>query len=240
VSKLIAPLSTESMVRRHKRPLFRFDSGYQSEKDRVDRPNGALHAQSRLALAALLRPPAKALDSCQCACSAPRFSALYSSIQPSKIGVIFSTATLGHMICIEDFSQVWNGSDPGWVVVRHVEDREVLQVVFASGTPSPHEMRSLRAVVPALSARPAAEVSASLKGKSEFSLGELESGVARKLRAKCEALGLRVASQGYQVVSHSLVNELSKARLLIEEAAIQQAVVNEAIRQGVPVRHSTV
>jgi hypothetical protein len=144
------------------------------------------------------------------------------------------------MKALEDFSALWNGSEPGWVVVRHTEDRVTLQVLFSSGGPAISEVKALRAVIPALARRPAAEVLATLKGKQEFSLPELESGAARKLRAQCEALGLRVASQGYQAVSYSLINEITKTFLLIEDAATCEAVAEEAVKRGLPVRYSTV
>ena len=143
------------------------------------------------------------------------------------------------MNAIENFTRLWSGSEPGWVVVRHTEDRELLEVVFHSSTASLQEVKALRTVVPALSEKPAAEVMAALKGKAKFSLGELESNAARSLRKQCETLGLRVVGQSYQAVSHSLINELSKAYLLIEDAATNQLVAEEAIKQGLPLRHST-
>lgn len=146
----------------------------------------------------------------------------------------------GRMNTTENFSRLWNGSEPGWVVVRQTEDREVLQVIFPSSTPTLLEVKALRAVLPALSEKPAADVLLALKGMSAFSLGELESSAARKLRKQCEKLGLQVVSQGYQAVSHSLINELSKVYLHIEDAATSQAVAEEAIKRGLPVRHSAV
>ena len=139
-----------------------------------------------------------------------------------------------------DFSRLWNGTEPGWVVVRHVEDRETLAVHFTSCTPSIPEVKALRTVAPARLGNPAAEVLASLKGKSVFSLGELESNAARRLREQCEAVGLQVVGQGHQAVRYRIINELTKVALLIENAATNRAVAEEAIKRGVPVRHSTV
>lgn len=148
--------------------------------------------------------------------------------------------TLGRMTTAEGFSHLWNGSEPGWVVVRHTEDREKLRVLFSKNGPTISEVKSLRTVIAVLGEKPAAEVLATLKGLPEFGLGELESSAARKLRTQCEARGLRVATQAYQVVSHSLINELSKVFLLIEDSATNEAVAEEAIKQGLPVRHSFV
>ena len=141
----------------------------------------------------------------------------------------------------EDFSRLWNGSEPGWVVVRHTEDRERLQVVFANnGGPTVPEVKALRSVIPALAKQSASEVLANLRGTSELSLGEHESSAARKLRSQCEELGLRVNGQAHQAVSHSLINELLKVYLVIEDAATCSAIAEEAIKRGLPIRHSTV
>jgi hypothetical protein len=136
------------------------------------------------------------------------------------------------MKAIENFSRLWNGSEPGWVVVRHTEDRETIRVLLSENGPTMPEVKALRTVAPAFSERPAAEVLAALRGKSEFSLGELESSAARKLHKQCETLGLQVASQGHQVVSHSIINELSKIYLLIEDAATNQAVPRRQSKWG--------
>ena len=144
----------------------------------------------------------------------------------------------GRMKTVENFSHLWNGAEPGWVVVRHMEDREKLQVLFAISGPTLSEVKALRAVAPAFKDKPSGEVFAQLKGLPEFSLGEFESTAARKLRAQCEAHNLHVVSHAYQATSHSLINELSKIFLLIEDDAMSGAVTEEAIRQGLPIRHS--
>ncbi|WP_398496189.1 hypothetical protein [Variovorax sp.] len=110
------------------------------------------------------------------------------------------------MESIEEFSYLWDGSEPGWVVVHHSEDREVLQVVFADGGPSVSEVKALRSVVPDLAERAAAEVLALLRGKTEFGLDEFESSSAKVLCKQCKALGLRVAGRGYEAISFSLIN----------------------------------
>ncbi len=147
---------------------------------------------------------------------------------------------LGCMRSVEDFSKLWNGSEPGWVVVRHTEDKQVLLVLFGASGPTVPEVKALRMVATGFSGTPVTEVFSVLRGKTEFELGELESSEARKLCKQCEELGLRVVTRGHQVVQQSLINEISKAYLLIEDAATLQAVAEEAIRRGLLIRHSTV
>ena len=145
---------------------------------------------------------------------------------------------LGRMDSTENFAHLWNGSEPGWVVVRHTEDREKLQVVFAPSGPTMPEVKAIRSAVPALTDKATCEVLALLRGLPKFDLGDFESNAARTLRKKCEAVGLRVTSHAYQAVSDSLINELSKMYLLIEDDAKSKQVAEEAIKQGLPIRQS--
>ena len=92
--------------------------------------------------------------------------------------------------------------------------------------------------MPDLAERAAAEVLALLRGKTEFGLGEFESSSAKVLCKQCKALGLRVASRGYEAISFSLINERSKACLLIEDSATSRDVAEEAMKRGLPIRHS--
>ena len=138
------------------------------------------------------------------------------------------------------YARLWNGNEPGWVVVRHTEDRVKLHVEFSDDGPTIQELKALRLAVPRLAQQAATEVLRAVKGKPVYFLGELESGAARKLREQCESLGLRVAAHGHTATCYNLVNEQTNRFLLIEDSATLQAVAEEAIKQGLPVRHSTV
>lgn len=140
---------------------------------------------------------------------------------------------------LKNYSRLWDGSEPGWTVVRHTEDRERITVVFAQEGATVAEMKALRSVDPSLQAKPAVTVLAELKGQTELSLGEFESRAARELRKRCETAGLRVVFSPCQAVNHCLINEQTKIFFLIEDHSIGEMVAEEAIRQGLPVRHST-
>ena len=124
-------------------------------------------------------------------------------------------------------------------MTRHTEDRARLRVMFSESGPTTTEVKSLRAIIPALAGRTAASVLASLKDAAELDLGDFESSTARELRLKCQARSLRFSEQGYQVVRLSLINEISNMFLLIEDVATKEAIVQEAIKRGLPVRIST-
>jgi len=140
---------------------------------------------------------------------------------------------------LKTYSRLWDGSEPGWTVVRHTEDRERITVVFAQHGATVADVKALRTVIPDRQAKPASVALAELKGRAELSLGDFESQAARALRERCEAVGLRVVCSPHQTARHSLVNERSKRFLLIEDESLSQAVAEEAIKHGLPIRHST-
>jgi hypothetical protein len=137
-----------------------------------------------------------------------------------------------------DFKHIWDGTQPGWVILRHTEDRERLKVMFERGA-SIHDLKALRAVLPALAHTPTNEMLA-LKGASHFDLGEHESAAARRLKALCFSQRLSVISDAYQFVGYGIFNEQTRTYLLIEDEALVRSVAAEAIRNGVPVRDSIV
>ncbi len=57
---------------------------------------------------------------------------------------------------------------------------------------------------------------------------------------QCEAHDLQVASEAHQFIFHKLINEVPKSFLLIEDFETNETIAAEAIRKGLPVRHSTV
>lgn len=140
---------------------------------------------------------------------------------------------------LKAYSRLWDGSEPGWTVVRHTRDRERISVVFAQNGATIADIKALRTVVSDLQAKTASEALAELKGHAEVLLGEFESRAARALRERCETVGLRVVSHPLRTTRDSLINEQSKRFLLIEDDSLGQAVAQEAIKQGLPLRHST-
>jgi hypothetical protein len=143
------------------------------------------------------------------------------------------------MDTVSQFARLWNGSEPGWVVQRHVEDRVELIVLFSYEGPTTREVVALRRVAQDLATKSASEVLLSLKAARSYCLGTVESSRARKLRAECESLGLRLAARGRAITGYSIVNEQTAAYLLIEDAPTLQALAQEAIKRGLPVREST-
>jgi|GEM_PF-5807567 len=142
------------------------------------------------------------------------------------------------MTDIAEYEEIWNGTEPGWVVVRHTEDRYRLIVAFESGAETA-DLKALRQLLPELAATPISQLMA-LKGSRSFDLGEHESADAHRMKARFASLGLVVQATGWQLVSCGIFNENTRAYCLIEDEGIRQQVVDAAIQHGLPIRESTV
>lgn len=136
------------------------------------------------------------------------------------------------------YRHLWDGTEPGWSVLEHTEDREEVRILFAMTGPTLVEIKALRTIDPVL-ADTASEVLAHLRGTSYHSLGTHESMSARRMKQRCAAAGLRVEARPSRHVRRGLFNRATKHYLLIEDEAVLEAVVQEALRRGLPVIHST-
>jgi hypothetical protein len=77
---------------------------------------------------------------------------------------------------LKAYSRLWDGSEPGWTVVRHIEDRERLSVIFAQEGATIADIKALRTVLPELKAKAASAALAELKGKPNYCLASSSPG----------------------------------------------------------------
>ena len=143
-----------------------------------------------------------------------------------------------HMSAPSKHNYLWDGTEPGWAVLEHTRDEAEVSVAFAVHGPSLDEVKALRSVCASLKALPASDVLKQLRGLRSFSLGVHESSVARKLRLKCESVGLKVEVRLAQELRHSLINAVTKRFLLIEDEQARKAVVADALANGLRIVHS--
>ncbi len=156
---------------------------------------------------------------------------LHTSAAPPRVGL---TQALGRMTDLSQFKRIW--SEPGWVVIRHVEDHEHLVVVFEHGA-NIHDLKALRDILPELASAPASDLM-HLKGARQFDLGEHESALVQRLRSLCASRQLLVLDKGRQIIQYDIFNEQTRAYCIIEDEELLKAVATEAIRHGMPVRDS--
>lgn len=137
-----------------------------------------------------------------------------------------------------EYSYLWDGTEPGWVVLEHTRDEAEVLVAFGVDGPTLAEIKALRSVSAALKILPAADVFKQLRGLRSFSLGVHESRVARKLRLDCHSMGLKLFDLPAQEVHRSLINSLTKRFLLIEDEQASRVAVADALANGVRIVHS--
>ncbi len=141
------------------------------------------------------------------------------------------------MVSPDDYAYLWNGSQPGWVLLRISRQTHSIAITFAAGGPTLREVATLRSVAPSFSAMPASEAFAALKGKSRVALGEFESMEGRLLAERCKLHGLTVESTVNDKSGHLPFNEKDNQCLLIEDNTLSEAVCQRAISQGIRVKH---
>lgn len=140
------------------------------------------------------------------------------------------------MTSIERYSYLWDGSEPGWVLNQTHGQDIALMLLFERGEPSTSEMKAIRLAVPAYREMTVSQAVAELRGKSRIDLGDFEPGEARQIAAACQNHGLTVQERIIDRSGYLIFNEKTSTCLLIENDRLGNAVKEEALRRGVPVR----
>ena len=136
-----------------------------------------------------------------------------------------------------DYSYIWNGTQPGWVLLRINRQTLSLAITFAASGPTLRQVAAVRSAVPYFSAMRPSEAFATLKGRSRISLGHFETMEGRRLAERCKHLDLTVESVSTDSSGYLPFNEQSNQGLLIEDNDLSKSVCETAISQGIRVRH---
>ena len=136
-----------------------------------------------------------------------------------------------------DYSYLWDGSQSGWVLLRVNHQTLAVVVTFSAGGPTLREVAAMRATVPAFAAMPPSDAFASLKGRSRVSLGDFESKEGRNLATRCKQNGLVVEVAATDKSSYLPFNEQSNQCLIIEDNFLAEQICQQAISQGIRVKH---
>ncbi len=137
---------------------------------------------------------------------------------------------------MSNYSHLWDGTEPSWVLLQVHRQTSTLAVLFEEPGASLLEIQALRRVVPEFAARSAQQAVLQLRGRWRIDLGEMEFREARRLIERLRDCRLRVEEQTLDRSGYLPFNEVSKMALLIENEVESRAVAAEALRQGIPVR----
>jgi hypothetical protein len=136
-----------------------------------------------------------------------------------------------------DFAFLWDGTQPGWVLLRVNRQKVSVVIKFPAGSPTLREIAAVRAAVPDFAKMSTEGVFTSLKGQSYLALGDFDSKEARWLAEKCKQRGLTVEIAAVDASGYLPFNEQTKHSLIIEDDDLARSVYEEALARGIPVRH---
>jgi hypothetical protein len=138
---------------------------------------------------------------------------------------------------VKDYAYLWDGSQAGWVLLKINQQALKVTIRVAAGGPTLRDVAATRAALPAYAALPPSEAFAALKGRPLVPLGTFDSEEGRRLAEKCRQHGLTVETEGEDRSRNLLVNEQGSHALVIEDDELAALVCQEALSQGIQVRH---
>lgn len=141
------------------------------------------------------------------------------------------------MSATDKYKYLWDGSEPGWVLIYIYRQRTSVSLRFNSSGPSLQDIKNLRAIMSAYSELSVVEALAKFRGKELLSLGEFESKEGLRISEACRDRGFAVEVVVEDISGYLPVNELADIALLIEDDEVRREVCAEALRFGLPVKH---
>lgn len=139
------------------------------------------------------------------------------------------------MTQLDDHSYLWDGSDPGWVVLSMQRQIAELALTFPQGGPSLQDIAAVRAAIPGFAEKTPAQAFAALKGLERVPLGTYEFDDAKRVWATCKKKGLSVEMAASDAPAMLPYHEGRKIALVIEDDALLAAVCEAAVARGVRV-----
>ena len=136
---------------------------------------------------------------------------------------------------LEEYSYIWDGSDPGWEIIRSYNNCYEIVLMFAPTGASKNEKLSILQI--SLNFESITELHKALKGKAEYVLGEFDSTSIKKVEALCQAACLK-----YQINDKSSVISILQNKdhvLLIEDESLNEKLTVYAESKGIPVIEQT-
>jgi hypothetical protein len=137
------------------------------------------------------------------------------------------------------YAYLWDGSDPGWTVDGHIEDRAHVRILLPENGIDARFLNVLRRTFPQLAHDAPSALRSRLEATGGFDCGTMDGTSAYALRRKCLAAGLRFNSEDRTLIRYFFINEQRNAVLFIDDAKLAIRVGAEAIRRGLPSRVST-
>jgi hypothetical protein len=140
---------------------------------------------------------------------------------------------------ISDCYRLWDGSEKGWVLWRHDEDRVKMTLHFPVTGVTLADIKRIRAAIPKFAEKPVMELVREIKGLPTIYLSDFEDREASRFSSALRKVGLSPTKDCYHITRHIFTNELNGATLNFADEEFLATAIAEAIKRGVPIRVST-
>lgn len=136
---------------------------------------------------------------------------------------------------LNEFSYLWDGSEPGWTLAKGSYTRWTIAVAFTSAGATVREVRALRLAVPELRSQTASAVFSAVRGVRSIVVADSVGNTAcRELMQALERNGLRATATA-KVTHCGLPISKDQIALIIEDDDLALAVAERMEKEGVPV-----
>ena len=139
-----------------------------------------------------------------------------------------------HEEIMAQYSHLWDDSED-WVLSKHVHPTTRLKITFSDKRPTVSALSALRKLLEQHRHVPPAELRSMIEDTGELDLGCFAPARATKVVNRANDLGLHITATDASVTSYLPINRSTKDALLIDDDELNETVVQEMLKRGVPV-----
>ena len=135
---------------------------------------------------------------------------------------------------VTQYSYLWDGSED-WVLSKHMHRAMRLKIKCSGKRPSVSELLAIRKLLEQHRQGPPAELRSVIKDTGELDLGNIAPARATEIVNRANDLGLHIIATDVSVTSYLPINRATKDAMLIDDDELNERVVQEMLKRGVPV-----
>ncbi len=135
---------------------------------------------------------------------------------------------------VTQYSYLWDGSED-WVLSKHVHQGTRLKIKCSGKRPTVSELLAIRRLLEQQRHVPPAELRSMIKDTGELDLGNIAPARATEVVNRANDLGLHIIATDASVTSYLPINRTTKDAMLIDDDELNERVVQEMLKRGVPV-----
>ncbi len=135
---------------------------------------------------------------------------------------------------IAQYSYLWDGTED-WVLSRHTHQGTRLKIKCSGKRPTASELLAIRKLLEQHRHVPPTELRSMIEDTGEWDLGCFAAARATEVINRANDLGLHIPATDASVTSYLPINRTTKDAMLIDDDELNEKVVQEMLKRGVPV-----